>query len=85
MVGLVPSATTCKPCATAAASSADAGDAEDVESSAGACPHVSAYGMEGCLQEAPLSCSSSSGSQEAVALRFLRVAPKSVWCRTEDW
>jgi hypothetical protein len=84
MVGLVPSATTCKPCATTAAASVDTGDAEDVESSAGACPHISAYGTEGCLQEAPLSCSSSSGSQEAVASHFLRVAPKGV-CRTENW
>jgi hypothetical protein len=81
MVGLLPSATTCKPCATTAAASADAGDAE---SSAGACLYVSAREAKGCLRDVPASCSSSSRYLRTVASRYFRVGPKDVWCRTED-
>jgi hypothetical protein len=65
----VPSHTTCKPCAAVAAGSADP---EDVEySSAGTYLSVRPYKMQRGLEDIPSPCSSSNGSQGAVASRYL--------------
>jgi hypothetical protein len=72
MTGLVPSHTTCKPCAAVAAGSADPVDAED--SSAGTCLSVSPYKMQRGLEDIPSPCPSSNGSQGAVASRYLMLS-----------
>jgi hypothetical protein len=71
MTGLVPSHTTCTPCAAVAAGSDNPEDTED--SSAGACLGVRPYEMQRDLEDIPSLCSSSSGSQGAVASRYLRL------------
>ena len=70
-IRLVPSHTTCKPCAAVAASSANPKDTED--SSAGAYLGVRPYEMQRDLEDIPSLCSSSSGSKGAVASRYLRL------------
>jgi hypothetical protein len=70
-IGLVPSHTTCTPCAAVAAGSDNPEDTED--SSAGACLGVRPYEMQRDLEDIPSLCSSSSGSQGAVASRYLRL------------
>jgi hypothetical protein len=72
MTGLVPSHTTCKPCAAVAVGSADPEDTED--SSAGTCLGIRLYNMKRGLGDIPSPCSSSNGSQGAVASHYLRLS-----------
>lgn len=71
-IGLVPSATTCRPCATAIAASADG------EDSATLCLYVSAREAEGYLEDVPSSLLEPKPNSRGITLPQVRANKRVV-------